>query len=461
MFLSISSTSAPATDLGYLLHKHPQRTQQFKTNFGQAHIFYTQAQADVCTACMILDTDPGQLARRRAPLFGRSFALSPYVNDRPFAASSFLSVAISEVYGSALKGNCKERPELVEQALELQAIVAPVPCRGDSGLISRLFEPLGYEVSIEGRLLDNTFEDWGASPYYRITLSQRLPLKDLLSHLYVLLPVLDDEKHYWVGTDELQKLLDRAGDWLAAHPEKALIAKRYLKHNRGLIRSALSQLDEDWGNDDEQSEQEVDQAVKKLGLHDLRLQTVYEKLKSAQCHSVIDLGCGEGKLLKLLLKDATISKIVGLDVSSRILDIAESRLKLDRMPPLQRTRIELVQGSLTYRDQRWKGFDAACLVEVIEHLDQDRLSALEANLFGDAQPPLVIVTTPNREYNAVFEITLGRLRHSDHRFEWTRSEFESWCAGIAEQFGYDVLTEGLGDPDPTHGSPSQMAVFQR
>ena len=469
MFLSITSTSADATDLGYLLHKHPDRVQHFTLKFGTAHVFYPQADAQRCTANLVLDIEPEKLARRRTKLRGRSFMLSPYVNDRPYAASSFLSVAIAQVYSSALKGQCKQRPELVDQPLNLQARIVAVPCRGDAELLLRLFEPLGYSVNSKSAPLDEQFPEWGASRYFDLTLAGQTTLQNLLEHLYVLLPVLDDEKHYWVGEDELQKLLTRAGDWLQDHPEKTLITRRYLKHRRGLIRSALEQLRDETdtaGKDALMQSRlpsisvEEPELETKLGLHDQRLQTVAAELVAANCTSVLDLGCGEGKLLELLLAKAQFRNIVGLDVSTRALKIAERRLRLDRLPAIQRARIKLIQGALTYRDDRWKGFDAACLIEVIEHLDFARLEALSSNLFADAQPALVVVTTPNAEYNPIFGLETGQRRHRDHRFEWTRVEFQSWAEGQTSH-GYRFELFPIGELDPDKGAASQMAVFRR
>ena len=174
----------------------------------------------------------------------------------------------------------------------------------------------------------------------------------------------------------------------------------------------------------------------------------------------MDLGCGEGKLLKALLKVKSFSEIVGMDVSARTLEIAESRLKLERLPERQRNRIKLIQGSLTYRDNRLAEFDAATAIEVIEHIDLDRLDAFERVVFEFAHPGVVLVTTPNVEYNVHFDgMQQRQFRHSDHRFEWTRREFQSWASRVAEKFGYEVSFRPIGEGNPDTGSPTQMAVF--
>lgn len=143
---------------------------------------------------------------------------------RPTASESLL------IFGSALAGSCKSRPELPEAPLPLVARVASLPCRrGGEGFLRRLFEPLGYAVSATRHPLDPQFPEWGESPYFSAELSASVRLADLLSHLYVLIPVLDDEKHYWVSRDEVEKLLRHGAGWLAEHPEKEQIAARYLK----------------------------------------------------------------------------------------------------------------------------------------------------------------------------------------------------------------------------------------
>ena len=232
-------------------------------------------------------------------------------------------------------------------------------------------------------------------------------LQDLLTHIYVLIPVLDNEKHYWVGDDEVEKLLRHGGSWLASHPEREEIAKRYLKYRRDLARDALARLVDEETPDPDVAEAKHDseeEAVEKsVNLNEQRLNSVLAVLRSANAKRVMDLGCGEGKLLRFLLQEQSFQEIVGVDVSYRALQIAQERLRLERLPARQRDRIKLIHGSLTYRDQRLSGFDAAAVVEVIEHLDQPRLAAFERVLFEFAKPAAVVLTTPNVEYNVRFE----------------------------------------------------------
>jgi 3' terminal RNA ribose 2'-O-methyltransferase Hen1 len=462
VLLTITLTTPPATDLGYLLHKSPGRIHTRTLAFGPAHVFYPEATEERCTAAMLLDIDPVGLSRGRR----EGPSLEPYINDRPYVASSFLSVALADHFGTAMSGRSKERQALADLALPFESTIATLPSRGGEPLIRRLFEPLGYAVSVVPHPLSETFADWSESPYFTVTLAATVRLRDLLAHLYVLIPVLDDQKHYWVSAPEIEKLLRRGEGWLAGHPERELIASRYLARQASLTREALRQLvvDDDVDPDQTEEARDAEEAVveDRLSLADQRLGAVLAALRASGAKRVLDLGCGEGRLLAALDKDHAFNEIVGVDVSARSLDVAARRLRLDRANERQRERLRLLQGALTYRDERLAGFDAAVLMEVIEHLEPGRLPVLERAVFEFAHPATVIVTTPNAEYNVRFEtLPAGRFRHRDHRFEWTRAEFAAWADGVAERFGYVVRYLPVGPDDPEVGSPTQMAVFAR
>ncbi len=463
MLLTITTTHVPATDLGYLLHKNPARVQSFALSFGQAHVFYPEASAERCTVGLLMDVDPVALVRGTKAGEGRT--LAQYVNDRPYVASSFLSVAIAQVFGSALGGRCGDKPEIAELALPLEVTLHVVPSRGGEQILHRLFEPLGYIVDAQPHVLDPEFPDWGDSPYFTVRLTGTVRLSELLTHLYVLIPTLDTRKHYFIGDAEVEKLISKGEGWLGAHPERELIVNRYLKHRRSLVTDALAQLtqdDESEIDDIQQLHDREEEAVeRKTSLHEQRLGAVLAALKQSDSRRVLDLGCGEGRLLGLLLKDKQFTEILGMDVSYRSLEIAQEKLRLERLPTMQRERIQLIQGSLIYRDRRLDGYDAAAVVEVIEHLDPPRLAAFERVLFEFAHPETVVVTTPNVEYNPKFEtLPEGSFRHKDHRFEWTRNEFQSWAARIGERFGYTARFLPIGPEDGELGAPSQMAVFE-
>jgi 3' terminal RNA ribose 2'-O-methyltransferase Hen1 len=463
MLLSISTTHQPATELGYLLHKHPDRFQSFDLSFGRTHVFYPEASEQRCTACVLLEVDPVGMVRGRRGQ--QNFLLGQYVNDRPYVASSFLSVAVAQVLGTALQGKCKDRPDLVAQPIPLEARLEVLPVRGGERFLHEVFEPLGYSVTAERHILDDKFPDWGPAPYYSVAIAKTTTLAELLTHLYVLVPVFDNAKHYFVGQDELDKLVEKGQGWLNAHPLKELIARRFLKFQSSLYREALSRLveEEEPEDADEITTPAAAEEVleRPISLNDQRLGAVLAALRSCGARRVLDLGCGEGKLLRELLKDRQFEQLVGVDVSLRTLEIAKDRLRLERLALMQAERIKLLHGSLIYRDQRLHGFDAAAVVEVIEHLDPPRLSAFERVLFEFARPQCVVLTTPTAEYNVNWEsLPAGKFRHADHRFEWTRAEFQTWATRVAEQHGYAVRFLPVGPDDPVVGSPTQMGIFQ-
>ena len=574
MLLTITATPPagadwPATDLGFLLHKNPERVQAFDVTYGKAHVFYPTAGPQECTAALLLEVDPVALVRGR----GRNspdFALSQYVNDRPYAASSLLASALGHVFRSALRGRCDQRPELAATALPLRIEVPALICR-EPELAAALFEPLGWTVSAEPVALDPAFPDWGASRYTNLTLTGTLRLSDALSHLFVLLAALDGAKHYWVASDEVDKLVRVGEGWLGTHPLRAMIARRYLARRQPLVREALARLAEvddvepealdnavgfegegdeleptdgagadsgseaaagagsgsegaagagsgseaaagaDSGSetvaagtgagsssetapalantphpprgltttkmegapDDQAPESAAEPAPvnesepklghpseRRLSLAAARREAVVEALHEVDAARVLDLGCGEGALLRDLLKDRAFSEVVGVDVSARALQMAARKLRVDRLPDRVRARLTLRQGALTYTDARLAGYDAAVLMEVIEHVDPHRLPALEHAVFRAAHPRAVVVTTPNVEFNVRYEtLEAGRFRHADHRFEWTRAEFREWAERVAAAHGYDVRFKPVGEIDPELGPSTQLALF--
>ena len=499
MLLTVTTTASPATDLGFLLHKHPGRVQSFGVASGTAHVFYPEASDQRCTAALLLEVDPVALVR------GPGDSVTHYVNDRPYAASSLLAVALKGVFGTALAGRCEARPELAARAIPLDIHVPALRCAGGAGLATQVFGPLGWDVHAESVPLAPA--SWGPSAYIDLRLTGTARLADALNHLYVLLPVLDDAKHYWVSTDEVDKLVRAGAGWLAGHPEKELITRRYLAHRRALTDAALARLAESDDLDPaeldnavpelaQDSEPETPEAEKRpeaqqgaerpVSLAVLRRQAVLGVLRETVLRSTVpnstvpnsalpnsavpqgtgtrivaDLGCGEGSLTGDLLNDGGFTRVIAADVSARALAQAARRLRLDRMPDARRERLTMFQSSLTYRDARLAGLDAAVLMEVIEHVDPDRLSALERAVFGFAAPGTVIVTTPNREYNPEYGLAEGKTRHRDHRFEWDRAEFTAWASRVGAAYGYGVRFAGVGPESPVAGAPTQLAVFTR
>ena len=463
MLFTITYTGENSTDLGYLLHKNPSRPQTAVFNFGKVHVFYPEATTERCTAALLLDINPLDLARGRPGSQARG--LFDYVNDRPYVSSSFMSTAISRVYGTAMAGRCEKNQALAGTALDLSASLAMLPCRGNTAMLEKVFAPLGYECSWEEFPLDEHFPEWGMARYVNLKLRGKQKLCDLLRHIYVLIPVFDFKKHYWIGEDEVDKLLSHGEGWLEHHPEKNYITRRYFARLNRYTRIALERLDngesgaiesEDFSEDPSENPADKDAEVK-LRLRDQRLAAVLSELKACGAKSMIDLGCGEGDFLRMLEKEKIFTTLAGSDVSLSVLEKAMDRNK----------QINLFQGSICYRDKRFKGYDAAVIMEVIEHLDESRLPSFCSVVFGDAAPETVIITTPNVEYNVNYQMDSsknmmtgeGRFRHPDHRFEWNRAQFRAWAGAAASRYGYSLRIEEIGQRDEEHGSPTQMGVF--
>lgn len=567
MLLTITYRGSDTAKLGYLLYKNPNRPQCVELNYTNAYVFYPKVSDEETTVALLLDIDPVDLAKRRSAKGGYS-GLFDYVNDRPYVSSSFMSTAIKKVFGTAATGRCDNYQELADSKLDLEASLTMLPCRGELQKLNEIFEPLGYEVSYEmfkpqGFEHFNSLESLESVVYVNLTIRAKVRLRDLIRHLFVLIPVFDKQKHYWVGDDEVKKLLDSSQDWLLQHPQRMYIINRYLHKKRSLINEAFKklvnngfdefQIEEEFEDDEflnemlenvelksaelkkiageaksgetssgetssgetssgetssgekvanetdlserieENSNGATSNAVtsngttpnvaasnettsnavtsntvvqeqrekkkKKIRLNDQRLEAVVSTLRNHHVESVIDLGCGEGKLLKLLMKERPIKRIAGMDVSFSVLKRASNRLNLDRLNDRARERVNLFQSSLTYKDERFEHYDAACIVEVIEHLDLPRLKSLERVVFEYARPKVVIITTPNKEYNAVYAMEEDSFRHADHRFEWTRAEFEKWAKEVADSFGYQVEFKPIGDVDENYGGATQMGVF--
>ena len=449
----------PATDLGFVLHKHPEHVRSVATTGGQATVFWPEASEDRATMALLVDIDPVGLVRRGGgPATGG-------LRERPaLVASSFLAVAVGRLFRTAMNDDCPGRPELVAHRWPVEVRLPAVPIGGDRRIIDQLFEPLGYRSTIVVPPLDHRYPDWGSATVADVTLEGTVTMGELLRHLYVLLPVLDDDKHYWIDDAEVSKLLRQGEGWLTDHPERTLIARRYLGNHRDLAAKALALLGEPGpdailGENGAAADAAEATIEKPLSLHDQRMAAVVGAVVDANPATVVDLGCGEGNVLARLAELRSIERLVGVDPTLGALRRAERRLQLDRRPARQRPAIELFHSSLAYRDPRLDGFDLALLVEVIEHIDPSRLEAVEPILFRHLRPRTVVVTTPNRDYNPLFGLADGNLRHRDHRFEWSRREFARWCRGIGDRYGYQHRLDTIGPVDPAHGAPTQLAVL--
>lgn len=456
MLLTITYTGHNTQELGYLLHKNPYRPQEFSLNSGMAYVFYPEVSDEKTTMALLLDINPIDLAKgKQGSMAGGLF---DYVNDRPYTASSFLSTAITRIFNTAMNGRCDKKQDLADSPLDLTANIFSI--HGTEEFAKKIFEPLGYTVKTTKNILDEKFSEWGESPYINLEISGNVKLSDLLNHIYVLIPVFDKQKHYYISEDEIDKLISHGGEWLADHPAKNEIIYRYFLMKKSYAHRTIDRLTESEPVEEIPDEEPKDE--KKISLNAMRLETVKNAVLASGAESVIDLGCGECRLTKILLDQKQIKKVTAIDVSAHELEKAKSRLHYDTMNEHRRNKLTLMQASLTYRDKRFSGYDCACVIEVIEHIETLRLPAFERNVFEFANPMTVILTTPNREYNENYEfIQSGQLRHNDHRFEWTREEFKKWTDYICQKFGYTVTISGIGDDDGIHGTPTQMGVFKK
>ena len=448
MILKISTTHQPAADLGYLLHKNPTRLHEETFPFGKGYVLFPEVSETKAEVALLLDVDPVGLVRG-----GSNY--DQYVNDRPYTASSFISSAMLHFFSTAMSGRSKERQEVADIAIPIEFELPVLRAKGGEESIRGLLEPLGYALEIE-QLRGNYFHVEG-----KITAQ----IKDVLTHLYILIPVIDNDKHYYVDKNEIGKLTNRAKDWLPTHPLKETIIQKFLRYDKILTKEAtlrLAEFEPDLDEDETPVEEPKEIVEKKVSLHTQRLEQVTKKLVEIGAQNVVDLGCGEGRLMQMLIKQRQFKKVLGMDVCVRSLEYANRRLHLADASESLRKRVELIHGSLMYRDARIAGFDAAAIVEVIEHLDLARLAAFERVVFDFARPNYVVLTTPNVEWNKTFDLeNTGEFRHDDHRFEWTREEFKSWCDQICERFRYRVEISGIGEEHPEFGAPSLMGVFSR
>lgn len=451
MYISLTVTGPHAADLNHLVHKHPDRVHERELAVGRATVFTSELSAERATVVLLLEIDPIGLVRGTHAV-KESFTLGQYVNDRPYAASSLLASALRKSFSSAIAGTSLARPEAAIADLPIIVHLPALPSTGGVALLRDLFEPLGWTVAATELPLDPEIPEWGPSRLLDATLTVRAPLSRALRQIFLLLPVLDDAKHYWVDHTEGDTLIRLGDGWLAEHPLSELIMRRSLAHQAGFVDATRALLGT--GTDTAAPPRPAGALAR------VRRDGMLEALRGLGVTSIIDMGCGQGALLRVLLNDPRFARVLGADVSATALAQAERALDLEHMPDAKRARLQLVQSSVTYRDDRLTGFDACVLMEVIEHLDPDRLPSLERSVFVHARPRHVLISTPNAEFNALYpSLAAGAFRHTDHRFEWTRAEFAAWADAVAARRGYTVRYAALGEVDATLGAPTQLAIF--
>lgn len=420
MQLSIYTKSPDARAVSYLLAKNPDNIyERYSKNHAVRFVYHTMTD-DELYATIFVTPDALSLVKDE-----QAYDITHYINDREFAVSSIFLSLIRSALGTALNGKPKEEYEkYVSKHFPLTFEVGPVATSLTDEEIRALWEPLGYEVSIQA-----------VSEQKRarfVTLTNSITLQQALQQLFILIPVMDDYKHYYIDEKEQERLQRYGEGWLEQHPLRDLIYKKALRF-RHLLHEAPK---ENRGS---------------LNMH--RYEAIVKQVEKLPHRLVIDMGAGEGKLTEQLAQLQTIDTLYAVDPSNTALLKMKKRFSeadFAVTPTIQ-------WGSLYYEDTAFKGADVFILCEVIEHINEDRLEPFMKLITDSYAPKNIIITTPNAEYNKVYE--LEDMRHDDHRFEWTREQFRSWCSAAAP--GYDLRFEGIGEEHAVFGTPTQMCVMTR
>jgi 3'' terminal RNA ribose 2''-O-methyltransferase Hen1 len=457
VYLSIATTRPKAADLGFILYKHPDRVFRSDSSRNKnlkAVGFYPEAGDERCEFVLLVEVDPVERVRGLAWNGG----IAQYVEPLPFLASSYMSQAISLCLRSAMNGIVSSKDPSEDARLRAMAVehwpleIKVSPIRTSPALIERMFQPLGWEVTIDSMPLDVPGVERD-NALHTVTLKGSSTVQDALTQLYVLLPALDPVRHYFYDEAEVAKLLEKSRNWLETHPARNLIVGRYLSKSRELREAAMSQFEE--------AVEAPQEAAIEVSAHSARHMRIAEAVSAMGDVRIVDLGCGEGKLLSRLAFLPGKIEIVGVEPSLR--DLEKARKNLSRNPARQMDpRVKLRHGSIAYADDSLRNFDVAILSEVIEHIDPERLDHAERCVFGFMKPEVVIVTTPNAGFNTVFGLSDGEFRHRDHRFEWSVDEATDWCRRVAATYGYEFEIDGAGGYDENVGQHlSHFITFRK
>lgn len=461
MLIAITVTGKDAKSLSYILGKHPDHVFIREFSAGNMTVSFPEYSDERATAALLIQVDTIGMVRGEWKGVSAS-----YIDPRPYVSSSLTSVALKEAYRSSFTTKSKEPAvaAMMERELPISVEFSSLWCKiGEEG-IRTLFEPLGYSVACRELPFASDWLEGERSALFNATLTGKQTIAALLNHLYVLLPVIGKGKHYFVEEAEVAKLLQHGAGWLENHPAKERIVSRYLVHRRSLIEEALEQLAGEESDDPAEENARESEFERPIRLQEERLQTAMAVLKTLDPPPlrIGDLGCGTGDFMRIIMDERMPAEVVGMDVSSRSIQIAEKKLRIATRPEWQRPKVSLLHGSLVYTDLRLKELDTLVLLEVIEHVDPPKLPIIEHNIFEYLKPCHVMISTPNKEYNPLFpNMEKDRFRHDDHRFEWTREEFRRWTSAIIEKYPYTVEIYPVGKQDEQAGPPTQMAVFRR
>ncbi|WP_141431100.1 3' terminal RNA ribose 2'-O-methyltransferase Hen1 [Bacillus sp. 03113] len=448
MQLSVKAVGDGAKILSYLIAKNPYNLYDRDEKSNRVRLVYTVFDEKEVEVVIFVTPDPVELVRNSA----NAFDITQYINDREFAVSSLFCTNIRKALGTALNGKPKEEyQKWVNHPFELHMNFGPVASHLSDENIVELLHPLGYIVEIERGETNYSFELKQRSSSRFIHLKGQQTIQQALRHLFILIPVIDNYKHYFIDEHEIEKLVRYGEGWLDSHPLREYIIKQSLRFSE-LINQFPSLAKKD--------DEEEHSSAPKVRLNELRYQAVVEKIKSlSQRASIVDFGSGEGKLSVRLSNIPDVKEVLAVEPSETAQLRAIQRFE---KASYNQTHVSPtpILGSLFYYDERLLNKDVMILCEVIEHIDEYRLPNIMKTIFREYQPKTLIVTTPNREYNEVYAMD-EIVRHSDHRFEWTRQEFKSKCETWIKNVLYSMEFEGIGLEHEEYGHPTQMCTFVR
>ncbi|WP_449599513.1 3' terminal RNA ribose 2'-O-methyltransferase Hen1 [Paenibacillus sp. Marseille-Q9583] len=456
MHLIIKATGSGAGMLSHLLAKNPHNLYDRSDKEARVRIVFTAASDEETEAVIYVTPDPIALVKGNTA----HNDITQYINDREFVTSSRFCSYIRPALGTALNGKPKEVfLPWVDHKFQLELSFGPVASNLPDHTIEELFHALGYELELERGDAVYSFDLKSRSSARYIRLRGEQTLQTALRQLFILIPALDDDKHYFISDDEIEKIRRYGEGWLDSHPLLALILKRSLR-----FANLIKQFD---GEESSPSSEKVAitpaeiSVEPKIRLNDLRYAAIAETVEGLAFNSsIVDFGSGEGKL------SARLGSVPGVKQIWAVEPSANSQLRaIDRFSKLEdREGVTVptpVTGSLFYFDETLRNKDIMVLCEVIEHIDEHRLARVMETILSEYSPKVLILTTPNKEYNEVYEMESEEMRHSDHRFEWGRAEFSEWCIRWTSSFDYSVDFKGIGEGSDAFGYPTQMAIFSK
>ncbi|PYF06198.1 3' terminal RNA ribose 2'-O-methyltransferase Hen1 [Ureibacillus chungkukjangi] len=445
MQLTIRGTGQDIQVISYLLAKNPNNLYERRVSGHLVRMFFSQFSEEEVEVTFFVTPDPIELSRNNSKVYD----ITSYINDREFVVSSIFCTFLRTALGTALNGKPVEEYEpWVNHPFPLEFSFGPVASQLTDQDIQSLFQPLGYAVEITYGEADYNMDFKSKSSARFITLKGSTTLQMGLRQLFVLIPVLDNYKHYYIDEQEVEKIVRYGEGWLDKHPKREFILRQALRFK------------EVYGQFENQHTKKENESSPKLRLNDLRYDKIVGKVNQLKRkETVVDLGSGEGKLSEKLGFIDGVKEILAVEPSESATLKALKRFEKAAQDK-NFVKPRQIFGSLFYYDERLKGKDVLILCEVIEHIDEYRLPKIIQTILQDYRPRTLIITTPNQEYNEVYGMG-GDYRHPDHRFEWTREEFQTWCKTQNENHEYNIAFDGIGEEHELHGYPTQMCLFTR